>query len=97
MNQMATEKIVGTDWEGDTLVDFHETDERVRTAPAEPGDHDTFSHYVEKDKLVDAMVFGTPLRALCGKMWVPSKDALKYPVCPECKEIYESLEDDLSG
>jgi hypothetical protein len=36
-------------------------------------------------------VFGTPIKALCGKVWVPSRDPKKYPVCPECKEIYESL------
>jgi len=28
---------------------------------------------------------------LCGKVWVPSRDPQKFPVCPECKEIYESL------
>ena len=28
---------------------------------------------------------------MCGKVWVPSRDPKKYPVCPECKEIYESL------
>ena len=38
-----------------------------------------------------AAVFGTPIKALCGKVWVPSRDPQKFPVCPECKEIYESL------
>lgn len=73
------------------------TEERVRTQPGGPGDHDTFAHYVEKNKLADAIIFGTPLKALCGKMWVPFKDASKYPVCPECKEIFETYEDDLNG
>ena len=59
--------------------------------PLEPGDHERFSHYVEKDKLTEAMVMGTPVVALCGKVWVPSRDPEKYPVCPQCKEIYESL------
>jgi hypothetical protein len=36
-------------------------------------------------------VFGTPIKALCGKVWVPSRDPRKFPICPECKEIYESL------
>ncbi len=39
----------------------------------------------------EAMVTGTPVRALCGKLWVPSRDPEKFPVCPTCKEIYESL------
>ena len=37
---------------------------------------------------------GTPVVALCGKVWVPSRAPEKFPVCPECKEIWESLKDD---
>ena len=55
------------------------------------GDHERFAHYVVKDKIVDSAVTGTPVVALCGKVWVPSRDPKRYPVCPECKEIYESL------
>lgn len=69
------------------------TDERVEeeTVPLEDGDHERFSHYVPKDKLMEAMVNGTPVIALCGKVWVPSRDPQKFPVCPDCKEIWESL------
>jgi hypothetical protein len=55
------------------------------------GDHERFAHYVDKDKIVDSAVTGTPVVALCGKVWVPSRDPKRFPVCPECKEIYESL------
>jgi hypothetical protein len=55
------------------------------------GDHERFAHYVAKGKIVDSMVTGTPVTALCGKVWVPSRDPKKYPVCPTCKEIYEQL------
>ncbi|MEV5965372.1 DUF3039 domain-containing protein [Kribbella sp. NPDC051952] len=74
-------------------------DERTQPAPAEPGDHERFSHYVPKDKLTEAMVMGTPVVALCGKVWVPSRDPQRFPVCPECKEIWESLNpgDDKGG
>jgi hypothetical protein len=58
------------------------------------GDHERFSHYVPKDKLMAAMVEGTPVRALCGKLWVPSRDPQRFPVCPQCKEIHDSLPDD---
>ena len=34
---------------------------------------------------------GTPVIALCGKVWVPSRAPEKFPVCPECKEIWESM------
>ena len=55
------------------------------------GDHERLSHYADKDKLMEAMVNGTPVVALCGKVWVPSRDPSRFPICPECKEIYDSL------
>ena len=63
------------------------------------GDHERFSHYVPKDKHTEAMVKGTPVVALCGKVWVPSRDPQRFPVCPDCKDIWESLnpDDDESG
>jgi hypothetical protein len=66
---------------------------RSSGTPASPAtDHERFSHYVnDKDKLTEAMVMGTPVVALCGKVWVPSRAPEKFPVCPECKEIWESL------
>lgn len=74
-------------------------DEDVRLDTTEVGDHDRFAHYAPRDKIVEAMVTGTPIVALCGKVWVPSRDPKRYPVCPECKEIFESLPpgDDGSG
>ncbi|MBO0808288.1 MAG: DUF3039 domain-containing protein [Actinobacteria bacterium] len=55
------------------------------------GDHERFAHYVLRDKIVDSTVNGTPVIALCGKVWVPSRDPKRFPVCPDCKRIYESL------
>lgn len=57
----------------------------------EPGDRERFSHYVQKDRIVESAVTGTPLVALCGKVWVPQRDPQKFPVCPTCREIYESI------
>ncbi|WP_372465395.1 DUF3039 domain-containing protein [Spelaeicoccus albus] len=57
----------------------------------EPGDHERFSHYAPKDKIMEAMVTGSPVIALCGKVWVPSRDPQKFPICPACKEIYEGM------
>ena len=70
-------------------------DERVveELQHLEDGDHERFSHYVPKDKLMEAMVNGTPVVALCGKVWVPSRDPQKFPVCPDCKEIWDSMKD----
>jgi hypothetical protein len=55
------------------------------------GDHDRFAHAAKKDKVVDSYVTGTPLVALCGKVWVPSRDPKRYPICPTCKEILEEM------
>jgi hypothetical protein len=55
------------------------------------GDHERFAHYADKDKIMESALSGTPVVALCGKVWVPSRDPQRFPVCPECKEIYESL------
>ncbi len=68
-----------------------------RTEQLEDGDHERFSHYVAKRKLTKAMVFGSPVVALCGKVWVPSRNPDKYPVCPECKEIWASMNPGNSG
>lgn len=77
-----------------------ETVEDRRTQPSiGDGDHERFSHYVAKDKLTGAMVEGTPVVALCGKVWVPSRDPQRFPVCPECKDKFDNLhpEDDGTG
>jgi hypothetical protein len=55
------------------------------------GDHERFSHYVQKNKIVESAVMGSAVVALCGKVWIPSRDPQKFPVCPTCKEIYDGL------
>lgn len=63
----------------------------------EPGDHERYSHYVRKEKIVESAVMGTPVVALCGKVWVPNRDPKKFPVCPECQEIYDGLREPQDG
>ncbi len=73
-----------------TSTDTHtDTDTRIDPVLSDDGDHERFSHYADRDKITEAMVTGTPVVALCGKVWVPSRDPKKYPVCPECKRLYE--------
>ena len=48
-----------------------------------------FAHFVKKDKIVESAVTGTPVIALCGKVWVPGRDPKKFPVCPDCKRILD--------
>ncbi|GAB3578728.1 DUF3039 domain-containing protein [Calidifontibacter terrae] len=65
--------------------------EEVIPQVQEPGDHERFSHYVEKNKIMESALSGEPVTALCGKVWVPGRDPQKFPVCPTCKEIYETM------
>jgi hypothetical protein len=69
-----------------SVLERTETREEV-----EPGDRERFSHYVRKEKILPSALSGTPVVALCGKVWVPGRDPQKFPVCPACKAIYEGL------
>jgi hypothetical protein len=40
-------------------------------------------------KVLEARIYGTPLEALCGHVWVPSRDPKQLPLCQKCKDIYE--------
>ena len=40
-------------------------------------------------KVLQARIEGTPLEALCGHVWVPSRDPKQLSVCQKCKDIYE--------
>jgi hypothetical protein len=65
--------------------------EKVEEQLQEPGDHERFSHYVRKEKILESALSGEPVTALCGKVWIPGRDPKKFPVCPVCKEIYDGL------
>ena len=67
------------------------------------GDHERMSHIVLEGfkfddgnfvptgtNVVEGMVTGTPVKALCGKVWVPSRDPKRYPLCPTCREVAEA-------
>ena len=76
-----------------------------RADPALDGDHERLTHIVLEGfrptdgdggefvsagtSVVEGMVNGTAVRALCGKVWVPGRDPGRYPLCPTCREIAE--------
>ena len=49
----------------------------------EPGENATA-------KVLEARINGTPIEALCGHVWVPSRDPKQLPLCDKCKDIYET-------
>ncbi len=53
------------------------------------------AHIVKTDgdaaaKVVEARIYGTPLEALCGEVFVPQRDPTRLPLCQACKDIYET-------
>lgn len=65
-------------------------------ATTQPGDA-KHAHIVKTEPgenaatvVLEARVLGTPVTALCGYVWVPSRDPRSLPVCPECKSIYDT-------
>lgn len=53
------------------------------------------AHIVKTDgdaaaKVVEARIYGTPLEALCGMVFVPQRDPTRLPMCAACKDIYEA-------
>lgn len=55
------------------------------------GDADRYAHYVTKDRLAESRLTHRPVVALCGKIWVPKHDPSDFPICPECKRIYDEM------
>lgn len=41
-------------------------------------------------KVLEARINGTPLEALCGHVWIPSRDPKQLPLCEKCKDIYNT-------
>lgn len=49
------------------------------------------AHYASKHNLVEAMIEGTPIVALCGYVFVPYRNPERFPICPKCAEIHKML------
>ena len=79
---------------GGTDVLDRELEKLLEEEQLDEGDHDRYSHYVKKNKILSSAISGKAVIALCGKKWTPGRDPEKFPVCPTCKEIYEKLRDE---
>ena len=65
--------------------------ERPDTQKTDSDDSEHFAHYAEKAEVTEGYIMGTPVMAICGKIFVPSRDPEKLRVCPSCKEILDAL------
>jgi hypothetical protein len=55
--------------------------------PEEP----KFAHYADSVSVTEGYITGKAVVAICGKIFVPSRDPKKFPICPICKELAEAL------
>ena len=83
----------------------HESVTTIENVPVlDDGDHERFTHIVLEgfhpnegefigidNSVIAGMINSSPVRALCGKVWVPGRDPAKYPICPTCKEVAAGL------
>jgi hypothetical protein len=73
------------------------TDTQVLESPStsETDQSPEVFHYVRKNKIAESAVMGTMVEALCGEIFPVTKSPKPgSPVCPACKEIYETLRSD---
>lgn len=51
-----------------------------------------YSHYAKREEIMQAMINGGLITALCGHQFPPTRDPKKFPVCPACKELVDMAE-----
>jgi hypothetical protein len=76
--------------QGGTQV-LNRPDEDSKPLQDNGGDADRYAHYVSRRSMMEARKTGRPVVALCGKVWVPKHNPAGYPICPDCKRIYEQM------
>lgn len=65
----------------------------VIVRPGDPATErdDKVAHIAPADKITEAYITGAPVEALCGAIFVPSRDPKGLPVCQACKDQYDFL------
>lgn len=48
------------------------------------GEPDAVAHIVMREDQMRGYLTGEPIEALCGKVWVPTRDYAGLPVCERC-------------
>lgn len=72
-----------------TALDI-DTDETTETGePEEAHIVRTYDGENAAAKVLEARIYGTPLEAMCGHVFVPQKDPQRLPLCQKCSDIYE--------
>lgn len=81
-------------------VELEEAIDVKTTDPDKKTEDPIYAHWIERDEnrsaeaiIMEARVNGTPLTALCGHVWVPSRDPERHPPCPRCEEALPFAKD----
>lgn len=67
---------------------IEETD--IETTDADTGEP-KFAHYADSVSVTEGYIMGKAVMAICGKLFVPTRDPNKFSICPICKELAEAL------
>lgn len=70
------------------ILDLVETELNQDT---ESEDNNELAHYAEAASVTEGYVMGTPVQALCGKIFIPSKNPERLKICPICKDIVDEV------
>lgn len=54
-------------------------------------DEPEVAHIGRREDVNRAYVTGEPITALCGAVFVPSRDPSRYPVCEPCQEVMQRI------
>lgn len=73
-----------------------QTDLLEHTTPAQT-DEPEVAHYARSEDIARASVTGEPIQALCGVLFVPTRDPSRFPVCEPCAAILAQIKRGRSG
>ena len=71
--------------------------ELVETPEVTDTDEPEVAHIGRREDVNRAYVTGEAIVALCGVVFVPTRDPSRYPVCKACQEVLERLRVGRSG
>lgn len=73
------------------MADTDSTTLRRPQTRTSQGDSDDRAHIVMRDDQMRGYLTGEPIKALCGKVWVPSRDYEGLPICQACIDERDRL------
>jgi hypothetical protein len=72
---------------------LEDLDRKVETEEDEP----EVAHIGRREDITRAYVTGEPITALCGAVFVPTRDPSRYPVCEACEQMMARLRSGRGG